>query len=116
MNLTNISSNQIGNFSYPEQHKRDAGVGLTEKTINYISDVKEEPDWIREFRLNGLSTFLRKPLPIHWASKDLQTIDFDKIRYYLSGGEAPKKSWDDVPQDVKQTFERLGIPEQERKF
>ena len=57
-----------------------------------------------------------KPLPTHWASKDLEAIDFDKIRYYLCGGEQPKRSWDDVPEDVKRTFERLGIPEQERKF
>ena len=55
-------------------------------------------------------------MPTHWASKDLEAIDFDKIRYYLSGGVQPKRSWEDVPEDVKRTFERLGIPEQERKF
>src|ERR1044071_3441080 len=106
----------IGNFAYPETHTHDAGVGLTEKTIHFISDVKEDPDWVREFRLRGLKTFLEKPLPTHWASKDLETIDFDKIRYYLASGEAAKRSWDDVPDDIKRTFERLGIPEQERKF
>ena len=55
-------------------------------------------------------------MPTHWASKDLEAIDFDKIRYYLADGEKPKRTWDDVPEDVKRTFERLGIPEQERKF
>ncbi len=55
-------------------------------------------------------------MPTHWASKDLEAIDFDKIRYYLSGGVQPKRSWEDVPEDVKRTFERLGIPEQERRF
>src|SRR5438477_347732 len=59
---------------------------------------------------------MSKPMPTHWASKDLEAIDFDKIRYYLSGGSQPKRSWEDVPDDVKRTFERLGIPEQERKF
>jgi hypothetical protein len=81
----NINRN-IGDFSYPEAHVRDAGAGLSERTVRYISDVKEDPDWVREFRLRGLKTFLEKPLPTHWASKDLEAIDFDKIRYYLSPG------------------------------
>ncbi|PYL07334.1 MAG: Fe-S cluster assembly protein SufB [Verrucomicrobia bacterium] len=106
----------IGDFAYPERHVRDAGIGLSEKTVHYISDVKEDPDWVREFRLRGLKTFLEKPLPTHWASKDLEAIDFDKIRYYLAPGTAPSRSWDEVPEDIKRTFERLGIPEQERKF
>ncbi len=106
----------IGDFFYPEAHVRDAGAGLSERTIHYISDVKEDPDWVREFRLRGLKTFLEKPLPTHWASKDLEAIDFDKIRYYLSPGTEAKRSWDEVPDDIKRTFERLGIPEQERKF
>src|SRR6476660_1035502 len=106
----------VGNFAYPETHTHDAGVGLTEKTIHFISDIKEDPDWVREFRLNAYKTFMSKPMPTHWASKDLDAIDFNKIRYYLSGGVQPKRSGDDVPEDVKRTFERLGIPEQERKF
>jgi len=55
-------------------------------------------------------------MPTNWATDDLDNIDFDAIRYYLSDGERPKRSWDDVPDDVKETFERLGIPEQERAF
>ena len=55
-------------------------------------------------------------MPTHWASKDLEAIVFENIRYYLSGGTQPKRNWEDVPEDVKRTFERLGIPEQERKF
>ena len=105
-----------GDFSYPERHEFDAGYGLTPDTINYIVDVKSEPDWIREFRLKALETFWSKPLPTNWASEDLKAIDFDKIRYYLSNGQRPTRSWDDVPQEMKETFERLGIPEQERKF
>src|SRR5881397_280250 len=106
----------IGDFAYPEVHVRDAGTGLSERTIHYIADVKEDPDWVRGFRLRALKTFLEKPLPTHWASKELEAIDFDKIRYYLSPGTEAKRSWEDVPDDVKRTFERLGIPEQERKF
>ena len=106
-----------GNFRYDVDYEFDAGTGLNEKTIDYICDVKGEPDWIRKFRKDALKKFLEKPMPTHWASHDLENIIFDKIRYYLSqGGQKPKKTWDEVPEDVKRTFERLGIPEQERKF
>jgi len=78
--------------------------------------VKGEPDWIREFRKNAYRVFKSKPLPTHWAGDELKEIDFDVIRYYLASGEATKRSWDDVPKETKQTVERLGIPESERKF
>lgn len=105
-----------GDFSYPERHKFDAGYGLSPDTVDYIVQVKGEPEWIRDFRQKALQTFLSKPLPTHWASKALEKIDFDKIRYYLSDGERPKRSWDEVPDDVKRTFDRLGVPEQERAY
>jgi len=105
-----------GNFRYDVDYEFDAGTGLTEKTIDYICDVKGEPDWIREFRKDALRKFLEKPMPTHWASKDLENIIFDNIRYYLAQGQKPKRTWDEVPDEVKKTFERLGIPEQERKF
>src|ERR671939_193868 len=101
----------VGDFHYNVDYARDAGYGLSERVVNYISDVKEDPDWVREFRLKALRTFLDKPLPTHWASKDLETIDFDKIRYYLGPGTTARRSWDEVPDDIKRTFERLGIPE-----
>jgi len=105
-----------GDFKYAESHKYDAGVGLNEGTIDYICDVKGEADWIRDFRKRALKVFEGKPMPTHWATKDLDNIDFSKIRYYLSGDNRSKKSWDEVPDEVKETFERLGIPENERKF
>ncbi len=105
-----------GNFTYPEDYEHDAGYGLTSDTIDYISDIKKEADWIREFRHKALKVFNDKPMPTHWASKDLENIVFDNIRYYLSKGQKPTRSWDEVPDDVKETFERLGIPEKERKF
>lgn len=105
-----------GNFAFPERHRYDAGYGLTPETIDYICDVKGEPDWIRAFRKHALSVFESKPMPTHWATEKLNDLDFSKIRYYLSDGERPKRSWDDVPDDVKRTFDRLGVPEQERKF
>lgn len=105
-----------GNFRYAEDYSFDAGYGLKEGTLDYISDIKEEEPWLREFRRKALRIFESKPMPTHWASRDLENIEFSKIRYYLSKGQRPSRSWDEVPEDVKETFERLGIPEQERKF
>jgi len=105
-----------GDFRYDVKYAYDAGTGLTHDTIDYICEAKGEPEWIREFRHKSLDIFLSKPMPTHWASKDLENIIFNDIRYYLSGGQKPLRSWEDVPEDMKRTFERLGIPEQERKF
>ena len=88
-----------GDFRYDEKHAFDAGIGLTHDTIDYIVDVKGEPDWIREFRHKALDVFLSKPMPTHWASPDLENIVFENIRYYLAGGQKPSRSWDDVPED-----------------
>ncbi|CAF0689414.1 Fe-S cluster assembly protein SufB [Candidatus Methylacidithermus pantelleriae] len=109
-------SPEVGNFYYDVDYAYDAGYGLSEKTIDYICDVKGDPEWIRQFRKRALEIFLQKPLPTHWASKLLEEIDFDRIRYYLAHDRRPRRSWDEVPDAVKRTFERLGIPEQERKF
>ena len=116
------TSNQIdvdrekGNFHFDTDYAYDAGVGLSEEVVKYISGVKEEEPWLLDFRLKALGAFEGKPLPTHWASKDLENINFDQIRYYLSKGQKPSRTWEEVPDDVKNTFERLGIPEQERKF
>jgi len=88
--------------------------GLTHQVIDQISDIKNEPEWMRRFRHDALEIFLAKPMPT-WGA-DLSTIDFDDIYYYLRPAEKQGKSWDDVPEDIKRTFDRLGIPEAERKF
>ncbi|MFM7750103.1 MAG: Fe-S cluster assembly protein SufB, partial [Opitutaceae bacterium] len=100
-----------GDFKYDVAYEFDAGTGLNERTIDYISSVKKEASWIRDFRHNALKVFNSKPMPVHWATRDLGNINFDKIRYYLAQGQKPKRTWDDVPDDIKKTFERLGIPE-----
>ena len=115
LEAVNIDQDE-GNFSYPEDYAHDAGYGLNEGTVDYISNIKGEAEWIREFRHKALKVFFAKPMPTHWASKDLENIIFNNIRYYLSKGQAPTRSWDEVPDDVKKTFERLGIPEKERKY
>ena len=89
--------------------------GLNHEVIDQISDHKNEPAWMRQFRHEALDIFLAKPMPA-WGA-DLSGIDFDEITYYLKPMEGGTgKSWDDVPEDIKRTFDRLGIPEAERKF
>lgn len=105
-----------GNFSFKEDYALDSGVGLGPAVVDYISDAKGEPDWIREFRRRALKIFEEKPMPTHWAPALIREIDFSKIRYYIAKSVEASRSWDDVPDDVKTTFERLGVPERERKF
>ena len=105
-----------GDFSFAEDYAYDAGTGLNPDVVKYISRVKDEDPWVLEFRLKALERFEKMSNPTHWATKKLEDLDFSKIRYYLAKGEKKKKSWDEVPEDVKKTFERLGVPEQERAF
>ena len=88
--------------------------GLDEDVIRQISAHKGEPQWMLDFRLQSYEIFKSKPMP-DWGA-DLTGIDFDDIYYYLKPAEANARSWDDVPETIKNTFERLGIPEAERKF
>jgi Fe-S cluster assembly protein SufB len=88
--------------------------GLTRETVEEISAIKDEPQWMRDFRLRAYDHFLKRPMP-SWTT-GLHKIDFDKIMYYRKPSEREEKSWEDVPDQIKQTFERLGIPEAERKF
>ena len=105
-----------GDFSFAEDYAYDAGVGLSEETVRYISKVKGEDEWVLNFRLKALKKFFEKPNPTNWATKRLDELDFSKIRYYLAKGAKKGRTWEEVPEDVKQTFERLGVPEQERAF
>lgn len=105
-----------GDFKYAEDYAFDAGVGLNEDVVRYISQVKGEDEWVLNFRLSALREFFKMKNPTHWASERLDELDFSKIRYYLAKGAQKKRSWEEVPHDVKATFERLGVPEQERAF
>jgi Fe-S cluster assembly scaffold protein SufB len=88
--------------------------GLDAEIVRQISEMKNEPGWMTEFRLAAYDTFLKKPMPM-WGG-DVTGIDFDDIYYYVRASEGQGKSWDDVPADIKKTFDRLGIPEAEQKF
>lgn len=89
--------------------------GLTEEIVEEISYIKNEPEWMRNFRLKSYGIFMKKPMP-SWGSELLNTIDFSDIYYYLKPAEKNVSSWDEVPQEIKNTFDKLGIPEAERKF
>jgi Fe-S cluster assembly protein SufB len=91
-----------------------ASRGISHEVVEQISRMKNEPEWMRKFRHDALDIFFSKPMPT-WGA-DLSGIDFDNIFYYLRPSEKAEKSWDDVPEDIKRTFDRLGIPEAERKF
>ncbi len=88
--------------------------GLTEDTVREISKIKEEPEWMLEKRLQGYRVFMSKPTPM-WGG-DLSGINYDDIYYYMKPGGTKTDSWDKVPDDIKRTFDKLGIPEAERKF
>lgn len=88
--------------------------GLNHGVVDQISDHKGEPDWMRQFRHEALDIFFSKP-DLTWGA-DLSGIDYDDIYYYLKPSSGAERDWDDVPESIKNTFDRLGIPEAERKF
>src|SRR6266849_7373243 len=89
--------------------------GLNEDIVREISWRKSEPEWMTKFRLNALKRFERKPM-LEWFSKNMPTIDFDDIYYYLKPTQGAVSDWDMLPEEMKATYEKLGIPEAERKF
>jgi Fe-S cluster assembly protein SufB len=108
----------LGTYKYgfrdEERYVYKAKPGLSRRVVEEISDIKGEPQWMREFRLRALEIFLQKPMPT-WGA-DLSAIDFNQIHYYVKPTERQGHTWDEVPEYIKRTFERLGIPEAERKF
>lgn len=108
----------LGNYRYgfsdPETYVFKSRKGLDREIVEQISHMKGEPQWMLEFRLRALEHFKARPMPT-WGP-DLSGLNLDDIYYYVKPAEADAKSWDDVPDTIKRTFDRLGIPEAERKF
>src|SRR4051794_29287384 len=102
-------------FHDAENYLYKAPKGLTRDTVLHLSKYKNEPEWMLEFRLKALDHFLSRPQPT-WGSPMLNQIDFDDIHYFVRASEKASRTWDEVPDDIKNTFDRLGIPEAERKF
>ncbi|HEY7834082.1 MAG TPA: Fe-S cluster assembly protein SufB [Ktedonobacterales bacterium] len=101
-------------FSKPENYVFKSRKGLSHEIVEEISELKGEPQWMRDFRHKSLDIFLKKPMPT-WGG-DLSHIDFDDIYYYIKPTQEAGKTWDDLPAEIKDTFEQLGIPEAERKY
>ncbi len=97
-----------------EHYAFKSGKGLTRDIVCQISEMKNEPQWMRDFRLKALEVFRQKPTPI-WGG-NLSELNFDDIHYYMRATDRQGKTWDDVPAEIKNTFDKLGIPEAERKF
>ncbi|HAB0790824.1 TPA_asm: Fe-S cluster assembly protein SufB [Listeria monocytogenes] len=109
---------EIGEYQYGF-HDKDTSVfrterGLTEKVVREISNIKEEPEWMLEFRLKSLEQFYKMPMPT-WGG-DLSELKFEDITYYVKPSEQTVRSWDEVPEEIKRTFDKLGIPEAEQKY
>ncbi len=102
-------------FHDAENYLYKAPKGLNREIVEKISEFKSEPQWMRDFRLKALDHFLARPQPT-WGSPLMAEVDYDNIHYFVRASEKAGRSWDDVPEDVKRTFDRLGIPEAERKF
>src|SRR3954471_11903309 len=109
---------ETGDYKYGV-HDKDVSIfrskrGLTKEIVEEISRMKEEPQWMLDFRLKSLDIFYSKPMP-QWGG-DMSSLNFDEITYYVKPSEKSEKSWDEVPEEIKQTFDKLGIPEAEQKY
>ena len=105
-------------FRNEENYLFKAPKGLNERVVRELSGMKGEPEWMLKRRLRALEIFNKKPLPLHgmWANAELAGLNHDDIHYFVRAGDRPQTDWDAVPQEIKNTFEKLGIPEAERKF
>ncbi len=105
-------------FRNEEDYTFKSERGLSENVVRTISRMKGEPEWMLKRRLKALEIFNSKPVPVTgtWANPKLADLDFDDIFYYVRPGEKAERSWEDVPDNIRTTFEKLGIPEAEQKF
>ena len=101
-------------FNFPDASVYTTGKGLSEEVVRQISRQKEEPEWMLNYRLRALEAFRRKAMP-NWGA-DLKAIDFDEIVYYARPTDKQSRSWEDLPESIRETYDRIGIPEAERKF
>jgi Fe-S cluster assembly protein SufB len=111
-----LTDNDRSKFDFKDEivYLTETKRGLTRATVEEISALKDEPEWMLKFRLRAFEHFLKRPMPM-WTD-GLDQIDFDKIVYYRKPSAGEERSWDDVPDKIKATFERLGIPAAEQKF
>lgn len=113
-NINNIVGDYKYGFTTDAKTVLTSGKGLSREVVEFISKAKNEPEWMLEFRLKSYDAFLKLENP-SWGP-DLSGIDFDEYTYYIKSSEKTENSWDDVPVEIKETFDKLGIPEAEAKY
>jgi Fe-S cluster assembly protein SufB len=110
----------VGDYRYgfhdPEHATIRFDKGLSEQVVRDISELKEEPQWMTDIRVKAFHHFNERPMPDWGNCNELNSIKFDDVTYFLRSSNQTEKSWDDVPEDIKNTFNRLGIPEAEQKW
>ena len=110
----------VGDYRYgfhdPEQATIRFDKGLSEQVVRDISELKNEPEWMTEIRVKAYHHFIERPMPEWGNCNMLDGINFENVTYFLRSSKQTEKDWDDVPDDIKNTFERLGIPEAEQKW
>jgi len=111
---TNLDFGYRFGFSMPQNYTFKAKKGLNKDIVRNISLMKQEPYWMMEFRLKAYHIFKQKPMP-EWGA-DLSKIDFDDIYYYIRSTDKQVNSWNELPKEIKETYDRIGIPEAEKKF
>ena len=109
-----LGGQQQYDFINPEDYVFKSGKGLNREIVEKISEMKGEPQWMLGYRLKAYDHYLKRAIPT-WGP-DVAKLDLDDIYYYVKPTEGMEKSWDDVPDDIKDTFDKLGIPEAEQKF
>ncbi|PIX91769.1 MAG: Fe-S cluster assembly protein SufB, partial [Candidatus Moranbacteria bacterium CG_4_10_14_3_um_filter_41_65] len=118
MKRTKKKNIDLGDYKYgfamPEHSVHKTNLGLNKRIVSEISHVKNESPWMRDIRLSAYEIFKKKPMPV-WGA-DLSKIDFNAITYYLKATDKQVTSWDDLPKDIKDTYDRIGVPESEKKF
>lgn len=118
MKKTNKNNLDLDDYKYgfamPERSVHKTNLGISPQIVREISKVKNESAWMRDIRLAAYQIFTKKPMPT-WGA-NLAPIDFDAITYYLRATDRQANSWDDLPQEIKDTYDRIGVPEAEKKF
>ncbi|MDG1549188.1 MAG: Fe-S cluster assembly protein SufB, partial [Candidatus Poseidoniaceae archaeon] len=118
--MNDEANNAVGDYQYGFHDPENATIrfdkGLSEQVVRDISNLKEEPEWMTEIRVKAYRHFVSRPMPDWGNCKMLESIKFDDVTYFLRSSKETANDWDDVPEDIKNTFDRLGIPEAEQKW
>ena len=118
--MTQDAQEAVGDYRYgfhdPESATIRFDKGLSEQVVRDISELKDEPQWMTDIRVKAYKHFVEREMPTWGNCNSLEGINFDNITYFLRSSDKTEKNWDDVPEDIKRTFDRLGIPEAEQKW